>query len=69
MADPLQSIPTMEQRHAERYLDRPATVFLESGVKLSGSITEVDAVALILTRDGVSQSVFYRAIATIMPSN
>lgn len=48
---------------------QPATVFLTNGVKLSGSITYVDADALTLTRDGVTQLIFKHAIATVMPQD
>ncbi len=47
----------------------PVTVFLTNGVKLSGNITYVDADALTLARDGVTQLIFKHAIATVMPQD
>ena len=47
----------------------PVTVFLTNGVKLSGSITYVDADAMTLARDGVTQLIFKHAIATVMPQD
>lgn len=47
----------------------PVTVFLTNGVKLSGSITYVDAEALTLSRDGVTQLIFKHAVATVMPQD
>ena len=49
--------------------DSPVLVFLTNGVKLSGNITDQDQDAIILSRDGIRQLVFMRAIATIMPNN
>lgn len=55
----------------------PVTVFLTNGVKLGGSITDVEAVqedgkitveSINLTRDGITQLIFRQAIATVMPA-
>lgn len=58
---------------AERFMPRwgmvPLTVFLMNGVKLTGSITEVEDDGVVLTRDGNSQLILWHAIATFMPHN
>ncbi len=43
------------------------TIFLVSGVKLSGIITWFDNYCVLLKRDNVSQLVYKHAISTIMP--
>jgi len=45
------------------------TIFLVSGVKLSGIITWFDNYCLLLKRDNLSQLVYKHAISTIMPSD
>lgn len=50
----------------ERHIGNPVTIFLTNGVKLQGVIASLEPKSLWLTRDGVGQSVFYPAIATIM---
>lgn len=45
------------------------TVYLVSGVKLSGVITWFDNYCLLLKRDNISQLVYKHAISTIMPSD
>jgi len=47
--------------------DYPVQVFLGSGIKLGGKITQVNESSLILTRNTVSQLVMRHAIATVMP--
>ena len=45
------------------------TIFLVSGVKLSGIITWFDNYCLLLKRDNLSQLVYKHAISTIMPTD
>ncbi len=45
----------------------PLTVFLVNGVKLQGSITDIDDATVLLSRDGHDQLVYRHAISTIMP--
>ena len=45
------------------------TIFLVSGVKLSGIITWFDNYCLLLKRDNLSQLVYKHAISTIMPAD
>jgi host factor-I protein len=47
----------------------PVTVFLTNGVKLSGLLTCADETALTLARDGITQLVMVKAIATVMPQD
>lgn len=58
-----------KQQEASDYLGKDVTVFLINGVKLSGVITKANAQSLKLSRDGTTQTVFYHAVATILPSN
>ena len=44
------------------------TVFLVSGVKLTGHITSFDNYCLLLKRDSHSQLIYKHAISTIVPS-
>ena len=61
----------LESLFIESLIDKGVnvTVFLVSGIKLGGTITDSGDNALILTRDGVSQLVMKRAVATIMPQD
>lgn len=45
----------------------PVTVFLVSGVKLQGRVTDFDGFTVALTRDGATQLVYKRVISTIAP--
>lgn len=45
----------------------PVTMFLVSGVKLQGRVTEFDGFTVALTRDGATQLVYKRVISTIAP--
>lgn len=44
------------------------TIFLTSGTKLQGIVTDFDAFTIILLRESTSQLVYKHAIATIMPN-
>ena len=44
------------------------TIFLVSGVKLSGVVTWFDNYCVLLKRDNQSQLVYKHAISTVMPS-
>ena len=46
----------------------PVTVFLVSGVKLTGHISAFEKYCLLLKRDHLSQLVYKHAISTIVPS-
>ncbi len=52
-----------------RFGERPVTIFLKNGIKLSGRITGADPLGPELIRDGVTQTIFWDAIATVMPQN
>ena len=43
------------------------TIFLTNGVKLQGYLSWHDGEVLALTRDGATQLVMIKAIATVMP--
>ena len=45
----------------------PVTVFLVSGVKLSGHISAFDNYCVLLRRDNHSQMIYKHAISTIVP--
>lgn len=45
----------------------PVTVFLVSGVKLQGRVSDFDGFTVALTRDGVTQLVYKRVISTVAP--
>lgn len=55
------------QKEAEEYIGKPMTIWLISGIKLSGTVTSVNERAIKLTRDGSTMSVFLHAIATMAP--
>ena len=46
----------------------PTTIFLNSGTKLQGIVTDFDAFSLILHRENTSQLVYKHAISTIIPN-
>ena len=46
---------------------KAVTVFLTNGVKLQGTIAEVDEFSFTLKRDNVGQLVYKHAVATVMP--
>lgn len=50
-----------------RETQTPVTVFLVSGVKLQGRVTDFDGFTVALTRDGATQLVYKRVISTIAP--
>lgn len=45
----------------------PVTVFLVSGVKLQGRVSDFDGFTVALTRDGATQLVYKRVISTVAP--
>lgn len=45
----------------------PVTVFLVSGVKLQGQVSDYDGFTVALTRDGATQLVYKRVISTVAP--
>lgn len=45
----------------------PVTVFLVSGVKLQGRVSDFDGFTVALSRDGATQLVYKRVISTIAP--
>jgi host factor-I protein len=45
----------------------PVTMFLVSGVKLQGQVTDFDGFTVALTRDGNTQLVYKRVISTVAP--
>lgn len=46
----------------------PVTVFLVSGVKLTGHISAFENYCLLLKRDNLAQLVYKHSISTIVPS-
>lgn len=50
------------------YAGKQVKVYLINGVRLEGEVVEVFSDALLLRRDNVDQSIFYRSVATIMPA-
>ena len=45
----------------------PFTVYLVNGVRLQGTVAEVDSYSLLLTRGSESQLIYKSAISSMMP--
>src|SRR4051794_25761274 len=45
----------------------PVTIYLVNGVRLQGTVAEVDSYSLLLTKGSASQLVYKSAISSIMP--
>ena len=54
--------------NAARKAKMPVTVYLASGVKLTGTITWFDHYCLLLRRNDISQLVYKHAISTVVPA-
>jgi host factor-I protein len=53
--------------HHLKETQTPVTVFLVSGVKLQGRVSDFDGFTVALTRDGATQLVYKRVISTVAP--
>lgn len=51
----------------QRFGQCSVTIFLKNGIRLSGTITGADMFGPELIRDGATQTIFWDAIATVMP--
>ncbi len=65
----LANIEALEDCFIAKHLNELVTVFLTNGIRLSGAITTNSPNSLLLARDGVTQLVMKRAVATIMPND
>lgn len=63
-------ISQMEEKFIDHLIAtrQVVTVFLVNGVKLQGFTTFQDDECMLMTRDGLTQLIYKKAISTIMPS-
>lgn len=57
------------QAEAQPYLAKQVVIFLTNGIKLRGIVVSVNPSALHLTRDNSTQTIFYHAMASIVPDD